>query len=102
MQYYLDNVRVTITKKPEDSQFYSFENDLEGWSPKATDLERPAGSSEDWSIARTNDIWEDGASSLQFDLNSLNQNGKIWIERPFLVDPGRKYKVTIDYAFHAV
>jgi hypothetical protein len=101
MQYYLDNVRVTIAKKPDDSQFYSFENDLEGWSAKATDLESPAGSSDDWSIARSSDIWEDGANSLRFDLNSLNQNGKIWIERPFLVEPGRKYKVTLDYAFHA-
>jgi len=101
MQYYLDNVRVTIAKKPEESQFYSFENDFEGWGAKGADLELVGGSSEDWSIARSTDIWEDGASSLRFYLNSLNQNGKIWIERPFTVEPGRKYKVTLDYAFHA-
>lgn len=101
MQYYLDNVRVTTTRKPQESQFYSFENDFEGWGAKAADLEVSSGSSEDWSITKTSDIWEDGANSLRFDLNSLNQNGKIWIEKPFPVEPGRKYKVTLDYAFHA-
>ena len=37
---------------------------------------------------------------MRFDLNNLNDKGKIWIERPFAVEPGRKYKVTLDYAFH--
>jgi hypothetical protein len=101
MQYYLDDVRVTIAKKPEGSKFYSFEDDFDGWTTKAADLELPNGSSDNWSIARTGDIWESGGRSLRFDLNSLNQNGKIWIEKAFPVEPGRKYNLALDYAFHA-
>lgn len=98
--YYLDNVRVSITRKPPESLFFSFENDLEGWSPRAADLELPSGASEDWSIVRSTDKWTDGRNSVKFELNNLNQMGKLWIERPFAVDPGRKYKITVDYDFH--
>lgn len=97
--YYLDNVRVTLTKKSEGCEFYSFEKDFEGWLLQATDLEFNRGSV-DWSITRTDQLWEDGRNSLRFDLNSLNSRAKIWIERPFIVEPGRKYKVALDYAFH--
>jgi hypothetical protein len=98
--YYFDSVRVTLTKKPQGSEFYSFENDMEGWTPHAVDLEL-SNDSIDWSIARSQDIWEDGAASVKFDLNNLNDNGKIWIERPFSVEPKKKYKISVDYAFHS-
>lgn len=99
--YYFDSVRVTIAKKPEQAQFYSFENDFEGWIPKAADLQLPDGSADTWSIERSGDIWEDGAASLRFDLNSTNKNGKIWVEKAFPVEPGTKYNVSLDYSFHA-
>lgn len=101
--YYVDDVRVTISSKPETSQFYSFENDFEGWEANAAgvDLRPEPGLS---SIERVQEVplrGEDGKSSIRFDLDSQNGNGKIWIERPFMIERGRKYVVGLEYAFHS-
>ncbi len=101
--YYFDDVRVTFTKKPDESEFDSFENDFQGWSPKGADLELGSGFV-DWSITRVEEYaleGEDGISSLKFDLNSLNEKAKIWIEKPFAVRAQTKYRVTVDYALHS-
>ncbi len=95
--YYFDNVSVTFSKKPPESEFYSFENDMEGWTARGTDLEVDNGSV-DWSITRSEEFWEDGAMSVLLDLNNTNGKGKIWIERPFVVEPKQTYKVRIDYS----
>ncbi len=92
--YYVDSVRVEIIPKPEGSQFYSFENDMEGWTANATDV-RPA----DWSIAPSTDLWDDGAKSLKLDLNNISGKGKVWIARAFAVEPGSKYRVSLDYSW---
>jgi hypothetical protein len=101
--YYCDAVLVTFSKKPERTEFFSFENNIEGWMPNGTDLELGGGFI-DWSIARVQEYaldGEDGTMSLKFDLNNSNGRGKIWVERPFSVEPKNKYKVTVDYAFHS-
>lgn len=92
--YYVDSVRVEITPKPDGSQFYSFENNSEGWTANATDL-GPA----DWFISRNGEFWVDGAISLKLDLNNTSGKGKVWITRAFDVVPGNKYRVSLDYAF---
>ena len=92
--YYVDSVRVEIRQKPEGSQFYSFENDMEGWTANATDV-GPA----DWSISPSTDLWDDGVRSLKIDLNNLSGKGKVWIARAFAVEPGSKYRVSLDYSF---
>jgi hypothetical protein len=100
--FYFDSTRVTICKKPEGAEFYSFENDFDGWNPKATDLEFGSQSIE-WSVARVQQFalgGEDGKYSINFDLNSLNQDAKVWMEKPFAAERGRKYRVGVDYAFH--
>ena len=99
--YYFDNVRVTLTKKPVGSEFYSFEDDLDGWTVNGPDLESSGGPL-DLSITRTQEIWEDGRTSLKFDLDSLNGKGKIWIEKPFVVEPKQIYKVGVDYSFRSL
>ena len=101
--YYVDDVRIALTKKPEGSEFFSFESDMEGWMPNATDLDF-GGSSIDWSITRIQPYslgGEDGASAIQFDINNVNQKGKIWIQRPFSVERGSKYKVNVEYGFNS-
>ncbi|MEK6286274.1 MAG: hypothetical protein AABO57_11075 [Acidobacteriota bacterium] len=101
--YYIDDVHISLTKKPQGTEFFSFENDMEGWMPNATDLDF-GSSSIDWSIARIQPFAlgaEDGASAVEFDINNVNQKGKIWIERPFLVERGSKYKVTVEYGFNS-
>ena len=92
--YYVDSVRVEITPKPEGSQFFSFENDMEGWTANATDV-----GSGDWSISPSTELWDDGAASLKLDLNNLSGKGSVWIARAFTVEPGNKYRVSLDYAF---
>lgn len=92
--YYVDSVRVEIVPKPDGSQFYSFENDMEGWTANATDV-APA----DWSISPTTDLWDDGVTSLKIDLNNVSGKGKVWIARAFAVEPGRKYRVSLDYSW---
>jgi len=101
-KYYLDALQVTVTKKPDSAKFYSFESDLEGWTANASDTGLGTESS-DWFISRMQEVplgGEDGEYSIHFDLNNLTHNGKIWMERAFSVEPRRKYKVDLDYAFH--
>lgn len=92
--YYVDSVRVEITPKPEGSQFFSFENDMEGWTANATDVGLG-----DWSISPSTELWDDGATSLKIDLNNLSGKGSVWIAKAFAVEPGNKYRVRLDYAF---
>ena len=92
--YYVDSVRVEITTRPEESRFYTFENDMQGWTANSTNL-----ATGDWSISHSAEIWVDGASSLKIDLNNQSAKGEVWIERPFEVEPGNKYRVNVDYAF---
>jgi hypothetical protein len=102
--YYVDDVKVTFTKKPQGTEFFSFENDIEGWTSNGTDLDFGSGSI-DWSIARVQQFalgGEDGEYSINFDLNNLNEKGKIWIERAFMVEPRRKYGVTVEYGLRSL
>ena len=92
--YYVDSIRVDIAPKPEGSQFYSFETDMEGWSANATDV--AAG---DWTNSISTALWDDGAASLKLALNNTSGKGKVWIERAFAVEPGSKYRISLDYAF---
>jgi len=92
--YYVDAVRVEITPKPEGSQFFSFENDMEGWTGNTADV-APAN----WSISTSTELWEDGATSLKLDLNNASGKGEVWIAKAFAVEPGNKYRVDLDYAF---
>lgn len=75
---------------------FSFENNMESWTPKATDVDHP---DEEWSIERSQDRATDGAWSLHFQLSNNNDAGKIWIERPFAVAPNRFYHVTVQFSF---
>jgi hypothetical protein len=98
--YYVDSVSVTLTEMPESTEFFSFENDMDGWIPKSADAALGSGVI-DWSVMPATRIWEDGETSLKFDLDNLNGRSKIWIERAFAIEPKKKYKVQVDYAFHS-
>jgi len=92
--YYVDSVRVEITPKPDGSQFYSFESDMEGWTANAADV-GPA----DWFISPSTELWDDGAQSLKLDFNNLSGKGAVWIARAFAAEPRSKYRVSLDYSF---
>ena len=82
----------------EVSFFFSFEEGMQEWEAKATDLEL-ANSTIDWSITRSQERVNDGSSSLRFYLENWNDMGKIWIERSFSVKPNTQYVVNVSYAF---
>lgn len=80
------------------TSFFSFEEDMQRWEAKALDLDL-ANSTIEWSIARSQDRWKDGHSSLRFYLENWNDKGKIWIERRFAVEPNAWHQVSVRYAF---
>jgi len=97
--YYIDNVRLKIYKKEVQPEFYSFEDDLQGWEIGGTDLQYN-GSTVDWSIIRNMAYRAfDGSYSMRFDLTSLNEKAMIWMVKPITVDPRSVYKITVDYMF---
>lgn len=74
---------------------FSFENGLQGWTPKATDVDNPSVT---WSIEASADRASDGAHSAKFALANLNDAGKIWLERAFSVQPSQSYHVTVQFS----
>lgn len=74
----------------------SFESGLDGFTADGTDLDDPPI---EWSIERTNDRADEGAWSVRFDLDNLNDAGKIWIERAFDLEADVAYDVEVTYAF---
>ena len=80
---------------PKSGTFqFSFEHDMQGWTVGGTDLDNPPV---EWSIERSQDIASDGNTALRFYLNNVNDAGKIWIEKPFDVDPSRFYGAQVEY-----
>jgi hypothetical protein len=86
------------TTGPEDIVRFesSFEEGLDGFVADGTDLDDPPI---EWSIERTDERADDGEWSVRLELENLNDAGKIWIERPFDLEPGRAYDVAVSYAF---
>src|SRR5688500_1184636 len=77
------------------TSFSSFEVDMEGWTPDATDLQIGDGEIE-WHVKRTNLRAAHGAWSIENFMDNRNDAGKVWIERPFAVPPG-DYDVVVSY-----
>ncbi len=75
---------------------YSFEEGMQGWKVKGTDLDNPPV---EWSIERSNRIATKGNTSIKYYLENVNDAGKIWIEKPYIVEPNKNYKVNIEYDF---
>lgn len=75
---------------------FSFEHDLQGWVAGGADLDNPPV---EWSVERSRDIASDGKTSVRLFLNNHNDQGKVWIERSFDVEPGIAYQVRVDYDF---
>lgn len=85
------------TTLQETSVSYSFESDMEGWTEKATDLE--SGSKTiDWSVTRSQERAKDGNVSIKLYLDNINDQGKIWIQNAFTVEPNQFYQAKVSYA----
>ncbi|MFL6518963.1 MAG: hypothetical protein ACJ8NS_01965 [Chthoniobacterales bacterium] len=84
-----------LTAASTPSATFSFENGLEGWTPKGTDLSNPPIQ---WSIESSADRASDGTHSAKFELWNYNDAGKIWLERAFNVQPNQSYHVTVQFS----
>jgi hypothetical protein len=87
------------TSVPISNSFFSFEDDFEGWTPNAMDVGESGGAADIWSITRSQDQAYDGTTSVKLFLSNSNDGGKIWIERPFPVQPNTRYQVQVQFAF---
>jgi hypothetical protein len=96
--YFVDNLHIKITKRDLGCEFFSFENDLEGWTPRAIDL-LFLGGSLPWSVTRSQQFFQDGGSSAQIEIDNANGRAQVWLEKAIAVEPGRKYRVNIEYEF---
>ena len=76
--------------------FFSFEQDFEGWVPNGADLS-VEGVTDEWSITRSQDMAKDGAWSVRLFLVNDNDAGKIWIQKPFTLQPNQTYQVQVSY-----
>lgn len=79
-----------------ENHFFSFEEGLENWETRGTDLDNPLV---DWSIDVSENLASHGETSAMYYLSNVNDAGKIWIERSFDVDPNTNYRVDISYNF---
>jgi hypothetical protein len=78
----------------QQSAFFSFEGSLQGWQPRALDLEEGDG----WSITSTNEGAFEGSGSAALGLSSANARGRVWLERTFvLTSPGR-HRAHVEFA----
>ena len=75
---------------------FSFENGLEEWVAKGTDLDHPPVH---WFIEPSQDRATDGSTSLKYYLENVNDAAKIWIERDFPVQPNQPHHVTVQFSF---
>lgn len=75
---------------------FSFEDGMQGWYPRGTDLNDPPI---EWSVAPSGDIAAGGIASVRLYLANYNDAGKIWMERPFRLRSNTRYTVTVRYAF---
>ena len=88
-----------VEETPDDNtpdNYYSFEENMQGWESDGTDLSSPPIN---WSIDPSDDRATDGNNSLKFYLDNMNDAGKIWIEKQFELDANTQYEITIDYDF---
>jgi hypothetical protein len=84
-----------IPNMPESNN-YSFEQGMEGWTASGTDLGSPP---DQWSIEPSQGFASKGTTSLKLYLDNANDAGKIWVMRSFEVKPQTHYQVEVTYKF---
>jgi len=75
---------------------FGFEDGLQGWMPDGTDLTDPPV---EWSVTHAVGTAHSGAGSVKLYLNNVNDAGKIWLERPFAVEPLGRYRIRLEFQF---
>jgi hypothetical protein len=77
-------------------QNFVFDQEMEGWQAVATDTLNPPI---DWHVQHSTEESVTGNGAVEFFQENLNDQGKIWMERSFELEPGVFYNVDIEFAF---
>ena len=93
---YIDKVHLKITKRTEPCEFFSFEQNMEGWTPETIDSASGGGFTP-WSIAPSPQAARDGEYALKFFTGDSNEDAKVFIIRPFTVERKKTYHVRVEY-----
>ena len=96
--YFIDKLRINIIERAEPCEFYSFENDFDGWTSRALDFDAESNPPS-WSVQPSGFVFQEGQTSLEFTINSPTRKPKVWIEKAFQVTPKKKYRVKVEYSF---
>jgi hypothetical protein len=84
---------------PQDFTFqYSFDSDLEGWTPRAFDTE-VGGAEIDWSVASSSEQQTAGAGSAKYSVSNLTDAAKVFLEREFELEPNTEYDFELAFDF---
>ena len=85
---------ITPPVENTNANFSSFENSMDNWTTNGADLTDPTVN---WSITPSTNQPYYGNYSLQLTLDNLNDQGKIWIEHQYNVQPTTAYHIIITY-----
>jgi hypothetical protein len=79
---------------PEQVEFFSFEQDFEGWTPASI---LTSGSTA--SVSRSQDRAIDGETSVKLDVQSPGEvpEAAVWIQKEFTLAPNETYQVQVRY-----
>ncbi|MBP6965189.1 MAG: hypothetical protein KBC96_12360 [Armatimonadetes bacterium] len=91
----LASVMMLAAPSCAQSYWYSFENSMDGWAADAAD----AMPGPNWYINPSLDRATAGQWSLIMHMDNYNDATKIWIEKSFIVPPGRVYDVSLRWSF---
>jgi hypothetical protein len=94
---YVDRVHLKITKRAEPCEYFSFEQDMEGWLPQGIDARINDGQPASWFIAPSTLTARDGYYSLKFVTTNSSEQAKVFVIRPFAVERKKRYQVTVEY-----
>ena len=94
---YIDRVNLKITERTEQCEYFSFEQDMQGWAPQGFDVSINDGQQASWSIAPSTLTARDGYYSLKFFASNSNEQSKVFVIRPFVVERKKRYQVRIEY-----
>ena len=91
-----DRHGLDIVNAPEFDDTFTFESGLEDWTARGRDLTNPTDL---WEVVPSADRASDGAKSVRLHLESVNSQGKIWIERKYSVEKDQIYTVYVAFDF---
>ena len=81
---------------PNHDENFSFETGWSDWFAKARDLTNPV---DNWEVTRSSERASEGSQSVRLFLDNPNSQGKVWIERRYMVDKNQTYDVDISFDF---